>query len=147
MKAAFWNSLLNFIAILSFLSQQLCDVSVDKEISTFETRTKGFSAGLTSICNAAACGTDDIAYEIEKGPVPHNERLYVVHGWRWHTASVIRDVQRFTDKVKYAINGDQTKLTNCYNFVYDFNWKALIRYLRMSPLPPRIISVKHFHSS
>lgn len=32
---------------------------------------------------------------IEGGPIPARERCFVINGWRWHTASVIRDLERF----------------------------------------------------
>jgi hypothetical protein len=83
----------------------------------------------------------DIEKIIEKGPVPKENRKFLINGWRWHTKSVLRDISRFHRILKQTINltlssnNEQNyglvlqrqKLSNCYDFVCKFNWKALIR--------------------
>lgn len=43
---------------------------------------------------------DGLRGVIEAGPIPVKERCFVINGWRWHTASVIRDLERFRAVVK-----------------------------------------------
>ena len=93
----------------------------------------------------------DISHVIDEGPVPQDERNFVINGWRWHTMSVIRDLSRFRAivgslqskfKQKHKKSLDErleeeellvlqmqqiAKVVSCFNFVCDFNWKALIR--------------------
>ena len=93
----------------------------------------------------------DISQAIREGPVPHNERSFVVNGWRWHTMSVIRDLNRFRgvigglqsnfkEKHKKSLEGQLkeeellalqmqqiAQVVSCFNFVCGFNWKALIK--------------------
>ena len=72
----------------------------------------------------------------------------MINGWRWHTASVLRDLNRFSLILKDTENEIEkgsslssssltltsSSLTNkieqingCHKFVCDFNWKALMR--------------------
>lgn len=37
---------------------------------------------------------------IENGPIPFTEREFLINGWRWHTQSVIRDLNRFQKLVR-----------------------------------------------
>ena len=37
----------------------------------------------------------DLKKVIEDGPIPVGERCFMINGWRWHTAAVIRDLERF----------------------------------------------------
>ena len=93
----------------------------------------------------------DISQVIDEGPVPPNERVFVVNGWRWHTMSVLRDLSRFRAIVgslqtKFKENHEKSldgqieeeellalqmkqiaKVVSCFDFVCEFNWKALIR--------------------
>ena len=79
---------------------------------------------------------------IEEGPIPVEERAFMINGWRWHTASVIRDLTRFSKLVqvarenvtKTAFSSDSAearesfaRIQGSYEFVCNFNWKALIR--------------------
>jgi hypothetical protein len=73
---------------------------------------------------------------LEKGPIPVSERQFLVQGWRWHTISVIQDLERFSKLIK-LIQDESThnpvldeKLSKCFNWVFDFNWKALMRVER-----------------
>ena len=74
----------------------------------------------------------------------------MINGWRWHTASVLRDLQRFSLIVKdtekeiekgtsqsLSLSSSSSSLENkfeqingCHKFVCDFNWKALMRVER-----------------
>lgn len=81
---------------------------------------------------------------IETGPIPKSQRKYVINGWRWHTKSVIRDLKRFSNilvvlndninkKLKLKHTNDLSteeefaQILSCYEFVYNFNWKSLLR--------------------
>jgi hypothetical protein len=71
---------------------------------------------------------------IEEGPIPSSERQYLINGWRWHTLSVLRDLDRFKTiihRIKSSgvpLSPDNAKLlAQCCNFVIGFNWKALLR--------------------
>ena len=37
----------------------------------------------------------DIQSIIDKGPIPQGERQFLINGWRWHTASALRDLERY----------------------------------------------------
>ena len=37
----------------------------------------------------------DIQSIIDKGPIPRGERQFLINGWRWHTASALRDLERY----------------------------------------------------
>lgn len=71
---------------------------------------------------------------IEEGPIPSSEREYLINGWRWHTYSVLRDLERFK-AVVHRIKSSGIPLTpvnakllsQCCNFVIGFNWKGLLR--------------------
>ena len=39
---------------------------------------------------------EDFAQLIEEGPIPNEQREYLIDGWRWHTMSVLRDLNRFS---------------------------------------------------
>ena len=79
---------------------------------------------------------------IENGPIPKEQRRYVINGWRWHTQSVIRDLDRFVSIVDEAYRksskislSDQelivgSQLFECYRFVCEFNWGGLRRVER-----------------
>lgn len=91
--------------------------------------------------------TDTLLKSIKDGPIPVSEREYIINGWRWHTESVIRDLNRFLDVIKsleFVINenniGSDTtglnkavpvkRLLESYNYVCNFNMKALIKVER-----------------
>jgi len=74
---------------------------------------------------------------IQNGPVPPSERNFLINGWRWHTISVIRDIDRFVAIIK-VLKLKSTQVANiaigssdsliplqCFEFVCNFNWKAL----------------------
>ena len=91
--------------------------------------------------------TDTLLKSIKDGPIPVSEREYIINGWRWHTASVIRDLNRFLDVIKSLesvinennIGSDTTdlnkagpvkRLLESYNYVCNFNMKALMKVER-----------------
>jgi len=41
----------------------------------------------------------DIKSMIENGPIARSDRVFVIDGWRWHTKSVLRDLNRFEVKL------------------------------------------------
>lgn len=64
----------------------------------------------------------------------NNQPKFLIHGWRWHTLSLIRDLKRlhqFTEDI--FINTDApnaetvNQLESAYDFVVNFNMKALHR--------------------
>lgn len=81
---------------------------------------------------------------IEDGPIARIDRDFLINGWRWHTISVIRDLNRFSGIVSdivtnmsSMINEEDTFSTTserdiarvflCHKFVCDFNYKGLSR--------------------
>lgn len=87
----------------------------------------------------------DVSIEFEKvikdGPIPMKEREFIIQGWRWHTKSLLRDLDRFTKIIQKSqensfpigskeADARNTKLMKCYDFVFGFNWKSLIRVER-----------------
>lgn len=52
--------------------------------------------------------SETIKKTIRDGPVPMNERKFLINGWRWHTASVLRDLGRF----KSVISVVERSITN-----------------------------------
>eukprot|EP01038_Epipyxis_sp_PR26KG_P004944 gene4944-6917_t len=90
----------------------------------------------------------DIKVVIEQGPIPKSDRRFMINGWRWHTKSVIRDLNRYkaiiSNFLSQTSNSTSTSTTDynnirnkqkvqinrvisCHNFVCNFNWKALDR--------------------
>lgn len=75
---------------------------------------------------------------VREGPIPPGEREFIIQGWRWHTMAVLRDLDRFTKIIQksqeQASSGSSKdeeertiKLGKCFDFVFGFNWKSLIR--------------------
>ena len=70
---------------------------------------------------------------IQQGPIPVSERAYLINGWRWHTLSVIHDLNRLisilesTKRQKEVNDNTMTRIHQSYNFLYKFNWNALKR--------------------
>ena len=83
----------------------------------------------------------DMQRVISIGPIPLDERQFLINGWRWHTSSALRDLQRYSDvidKIESVCNtsgfqGESSqedfnkRITSCYNYVCDFNLKALMK--------------------
>ena len=83
----------------------------------------------------------DIHRVISLGPVPINERQFLINGWRWHTASALRDLQRYADvidKIDAICDPNQfvgestqedfkNRLISCYSYVCEYNLKALMK--------------------
>lgn len=79
------------------------------------------------------------------GPIPLRERQFLINGWRWHTASSLRDLHRYfllidqieieydakkinNKIIKKNIHEDiKKRLINCYDYVCDYNLKALLK--------------------
>ena len=70
-------------------------------------------------------------------PMKPNEPKFLVHGWRWHTLSLIRDLSRLGQLAKdissHSHRGDDVseeklnQLESASSYVIDFNMKALPR--------------------
>lgn len=99
----------------------------------------------------------DLKKVIEEGPIPAGERCFIINGWRWHTAAVLRDLERFKLVVHAEMKqegeagalvidastptaagagagADSSKrkrvaerIWGSYSFVFDFSWKALVK--------------------
>eukprot|EP01041_Mallomonas_annulata_P011840 gene11840-24821_t len=69
---------------------------------------------------------------VANGPVPKDKRIFVINGWRWHTFSVLRDIKRFSNKVREEVKKipPEINLVSCHQHVCGFNWKALMRVER-----------------
>lgn len=68
------------------------------------------------------------------GPVPVQRRKFVINGWRWHTMSAIRDLDRFSRVIEHLLSRDSTvnaaeaaRLSGCHEFVFNFNIAGLHR--------------------
>jgi hypothetical protein len=79
---------------------------------------------------------------IESGPIPLEDRKFVINGWRWHIQSVLTDIDRFVavlayiQRQQYQIQESSefeklsSKAIKAYDFVFGFNWKALMKVER-----------------
>lgn len=96
-------------------------------------------------------GAGEILSLTDSGDVPVENRKFLVNGWRWHTMSVIRDLNRFRgvvrglsaefkEKHRQSLSGyvgerelldlqvkQTAKVVSTAGFVLGFNWKALVR--------------------
>jgi len=73
------------------------------------------------------------------GPVPTERQKFVINGWRWHTMSAIRDLERFSRVVEHLLSvshnatscadltAEATRLSGCHDFVFNFNIAGLHR--------------------
>mmetsp|Transcript_5896 Transcript_5896/g.13004 ORF Transcript_5896/g.13004 Transcript_5896/m.13004 type:complete len:351 (+) Transcript_5896:142-1194(+) len=74
------------------------------------------------------------------GPVPKAEREFVIHGWRWHTMSVLRDLDRLELLLCDVLSRQQEalrdfassrctleRITAGHDFTCNFNMRALQR--------------------
>lgn len=141
------------ILYLSFISVQSVSLIAPK-IPSFQFSNKlstafgNFQKTLSKHQSKLKAKSQDIDFSeynfenlIENGPIPPSERNFLINGWRWHTISVIRDIDRFVSvmrKLRNFYENDSeiknNKLTNaniiplkCFDFVCGFNWKALRR--------------------
>ena len=75
---------------------------------------------------------------LSSGPIPKEAREFLVNGWRWHTASVLRDLGRFERilaaeerallKSSHPITTTSaSRLVQCHEFVCKFNWDCLTK--------------------
>lgn len=82
-----------------------------------------------------------------EGPVPVQRRKFVINGWRWHTMSAIRDLDRFSRVIEHLLSRDSitsadltsptealtlndaeaARLSGCHEFVFNFNIAGLQR--------------------
>lgn len=81
------------------------------------------------------------------GPVPAKRRKFVINGWRWHTISAIRDLDRFSRVIEQLLSresitcadltsptgalilnaAEAARLSGCHDFVFNFNIAGLQR--------------------
>ena len=112
--------------------------------------------------------SNEIFDVIDEGPIPVDDRVFTINGWRWHTTSVIKDIEKFRavirqlrESFKAVVYDDSTsekatstttttivesstaaekivhittvqleqsqQIQKCFNFVYGFNWRALMK--------------------
>jgi hypothetical protein len=140
------------ISLLFFCwcSANLTVISIKTVFSDRKSLVRSFQRQMTKLSagNEQAL-INDLQFIIEDGPIPPHNRKFLIHGWRWHTKSVLRDLDRFNKVVKNQsklckkqyptqllskiratdteLSAISQKLSSCFNFVYGFNWKALIR--------------------
>ena len=83
----------------------------------------------------------DIERILALGTVPVNDRQFLINGWRWHTASALRDLERYSVVIRKIeatsdIDGSdeedplvsiKNRVISCYNYVCDYNLKALMK--------------------
>jgi hypothetical protein len=118
--------------------------SAAKHLSSLKIAMGALTSDSTKYTSRAAAEfSADIIEIIESGPIPTKERQFLINGWRWHTASALRDLQRYAavlDNVAAACTtaGDdgassmtdsqyKERITQCYSFVIDYNLKALMK--------------------
>lgn len=75
---------------------------------------------------------DDLESLLVQGTVPKQNRVFLINGWRWHTMSVIRDIERFAKLAEFSQHSSSSKcqeyierLYPAYQFVILFNWRSL----------------------
>jgi len=85
----------------------------------------------TVISNYSSCPSNVgvlLTVCLNEGPIAPSEQLFVLHGWRWHIRSILRDLGRFENLVSCRfteISGEKT-LMECFNFVIKFNLNTLL---------------------
>jgi hypothetical protein len=82
----------------------------------------------------------DIEDVLANAPIPRAQRVFLINGWRWHTISVKRDLQRFAKLSKHLqyelkngsslSSSQRQRLSGSHAFVYKFNWSALMQVER-----------------
>ena len=79
--------------------------------------------------NNNQCVDAEFAKVLNNGPIALKDRDFLISGWRWHTISVLRDLERFKSlsSSKYRSSLDNDRLSKCYNHVFGFNWNALMK--------------------
>jgi hypothetical protein len=135
---------------LAILAAVLCLASADAFSRAFHSsgifksmRTTMSALSTSSKYNSKEAETfsNDIQRVISLGPVPLDERQFLINGWRWHTASALRDLQRYSDVIEkieamcdtndFVGESSQEdfkkRIVSCYNYVCDYNLKALIK--------------------
>ena len=144
--------MMNILPAISMLSLLLCLASANAFDQAF--RSSGFYKAMTLTMSSlkssskynsveAELFSRDIQRIIAEGPVPIFERQFLINGWRWHTASALRDLERYSvviakieaasqsviDQVKEKKANEEIKnrVVSCYNYVCDYNLKALIK--------------------
>ena len=151
------------ITLCLLFSSQLFGFTVGKHanLSSFQTFKHSIQKTIETHLNIHIPIDDDISNQItsefqellDQGPIPVLERTFVIQGWRWHTKSVLYDLERFQKlinklRVEYIthishesatmssldLNNLQKqkddKLERGFNFVFNFNFKALMRVER-----------------
>lgn len=141
---------MRMLAAISVLPLLLCLASANAFAQAF--RSSGFYKAMTVHMSAlstpskynsmeAESFSKDIQRIIAEGPIPKAERQFLINGWRWHTASALRDLRRYSaviEKIEAALDAnhlreekanedDKNRVVSCYNYVCDFNLKALIK--------------------
>ena len=142
--------MMNIIPALSMFSLLLCFASANAFSKAFQ--STGFYKSMTVTMSAlkstskynsreAEVFISDIERILTLGTVPLNDRQFLINGWRWHTASALRDLERYSivirkieatcDMDKLDEENSQVSIKNrvvsCYNYVCDYNLKALMK--------------------
>lgn len=106
---------------------------------------------------------DDLESLLVKGIVPKQSRVFLINGWRWHTMSVIRDIERFAKLAEVSQHSSSSKrqeyidrLYPAYRFAFLFNWRSLRQVEREIFFPwlklklpafaeQEVAKIAHFH--
>ena len=142
--------IMRILPAISMLSLLLCIASANAFAQAF--RSSGFYRAMAVTMSAltspskynsaeAEMFSKDIQRIIAEGPIPKSERQFLINGWRWHTASALRDLERYSvviEKIEAECDMNQlndkksnedikNRIISCYNYVCDYNLKALIK--------------------
>jgi len=114
-------------------------ISIPKPWAQFESNIRQYGRKFAiSVMTTDASMITDIQDAIQNGPVPSQDRKYLINGWRWHTLSVIRDLARFrviVANAKLTSDIDTRRdriqqIVKCQEFVCGFNWQGLMKIER-----------------
>jgi hypothetical protein len=98
--------------------------------SSLKSAVHNFMQNINDIMPAVATSSSrNLEFNIilDNGPIPIKDRMFLINGWRWHTISVLRDLERFRSLSKHSKTLDSDRLIKCYDHVFGFNWNALMR--------------------
>ena len=146
--------MMKIISALSIFSLLLCFASANAFSKAFQ--STGFYKSVTATVSALTATSKynsreaevfslDIERILALGTIPVSDRQFLINGWRWHTASALRDLERYSvvirkiedasdvnhsdagtvqDNVQVAL---KNRVVSCYNYVCEYNLKALMK--------------------
>lgn len=63
---------------------------------------------------------------IINGPIPEIDRKYLINGWRWHTMSVIRDIQRYIVIIHKKKDISNSDIRNLFDHIGIITYKLVL---------------------